>query len=724
MGAVAGANTLTASSDSLSGSPVTFHATGSAGVLQVQYNGTPMRAYSMAQLQALTPFTGSAGFRKSTGTIVGPDAVTGVRVTDVVADALGTPLTATQSVNVASVPPDSPYNKSFSYDRLVNLTGFTMYDATANTPVDISGLTGPLAAVVIYSDPAGMVMPAASGPLRFVVADATSENVVMSPSSDSVSNVNQLNVIDPGPATQMALNAGNDQSATAGTAVSTLPSVIVKDGNGIPVPGVSVTFTVTTGGGSATGLSATTNAAGIATVGSWTLGATAGANTLTASSDSLSGSPVTFHATGTAGPAAQIAANAGDGQSASAGTAVGTPPSVIVEDSNANPVSGVSVTFAVASGGGSAKGLSKTTDAAGIATVGSWTLGAAAGANTLTASSGSLSGSPVTFTATGSAGVLQVQYNGQPVRAYSMAELQALTPFASWAGFRKSTGTIVGPDAVTGAKVTDIVADALGTPLTTAESVDVAEASPYYGKTFSYDRLVNLTGFTMYDATSNTPVAMSSLTGPLAAVLIYSDPLLKVMPASSGPLRFVIADAASENVVMSPSSDSVSNVNQLNVIDPSVATQMALNAGDGQSATAGTAVSTKPSVIVTDAHGNPVPGVSVTFSVGSGGGSVTGLAATTNASGIATVGSWILGTTAGANTLTATSGTLSGSPVTFTATGTVGSAAQIAANAGDGQSATAGTTVSTPPSVIVTDTTTTPSPASASPSRWPRAAAR
>jgi hypothetical protein len=48
---------------------------------------------------------------------------------------------------------------------------------------------------------------------------------------------------------------------------------------------------------------------------------------------------------------------------------------------------------------------------------------------------------------------------------------------------------------------------------------------------------------------------------------------------------------------------------------------------------------------------------------------VTGGSATTDVNGIATVGSWTLGTAAGANTLTATSGTLSGSPVTFTATG-------------------------------------------------------
>ena len=56
---------------------------------------------------------------------------------------------------------------------------------------------------------------------------------------------------------------------------------------------------------------------------------------------------------------------------------------------------------------------------------------------------------------------------------------------------------------------------------------------------------------------------------------------------------------------------------------------------------------------------------------------------TTNASGIATVGNWTLGTTAGSNTLTATATGLAGSPVTFTATGTAGAATQVALNAGN-----------------------------------------
>src|SRR5439155_1514404 len=147
--------------------------------------------------------------------------------------------------------------------------------------------------------------------------------------------------------------------------------------------------------------SQTTNASGVATVGSWTLSPTAGQNTLTASSGTLSGSPVTFSATGTVGAAATIAANSPTSQTAPAGTAVSSPPSVLVKDANGNPVAGVAVTFAVAPGNGTITGASQTTNASGVATVGSWTLSATAGPNTLTATSTGLSGSPVTFSATG-----------------------------------------------------------------------------------------------------------------------------------------------------------------------------------------------------------------------------------------------------------------------------------------------------------------------------------
>src|SRR5207247_10637323 len=102
--------------------------------------------------------------------------------------------------------------------------------------------------------------------------------------------------------------------------------------------------------------------------------------------------------------AAAIGANSPTTQSAPAGSAVGSPPSVIVHDGSGNPVQGVTVTFAAAAGSGSVTGGTQTTNGSGIATVGGGTLSTTAGTNTLTATSSGLAGSPVTFTADGTAG--------------------------------------------------------------------------------------------------------------------------------------------------------------------------------------------------------------------------------------------------------------------------------------------------------------------------------
>lgn len=306
-------------------------------------------------------------------------------------------------------------------------------------------------------------------------------------------------VTGPPVATSLAANSATSINGVAGAAVTPPPSVIVKDQNGSPMGGVTVAFAVVSGGGSVSGETVTTNAAGIATVGSWTLGPVSGANVLNATSGTLTA--VAFTATSSAGAAGSIAKNAGDNQTAVAGSAVPIRPSVLVKDANGNPKSDVSVTFAVGSGGGSVTGATVTTNASGIATVGSWTLGPVAGANVLNATSGTLGA--VAFAAT---------------------------------------------------------------------------------------------------STTGSPASVTR------------------------------------------------------------------NAGDNQTTQAGTAVPIPPSVSVKDANGNPTSSVSVTFAVVSGGGSVTGATAVTNSAGVATLGSWTLGNSAGPNSLSATA---TGLPsVTFTATAT------------------------------------------------------
>lgn len=203
-------------------------------------------------------------------------------------------------------------------------------------------------------------------------------------------------VITSGTPANMVKSAGDAETATVNTATAIAPEVTITDAHGNPVAGVSVTFTVTGGGGSVTGSPAVTNAAGVAAAGSWTLGTTAGPNTLDASAPGLT--TVTFTATGEPGAPANITKNAGDAQSAVVNTNVAVAPQVKITDSFNNPVPNVSVTFSPASGGGSVTGSPAMTDAAGLATVGSWQLGTTVGSNTLTATAGALD---VTFTATG-----------------------------------------------------------------------------------------------------------------------------------------------------------------------------------------------------------------------------------------------------------------------------------------------------------------------------------
>src|SRR2546429_1778035 len=96
----------------------------------------------------------------------------------------------------------------------------------------------------------------------------------------------------------------------------------------------------------------TTNGSGVATATSWTLGTTARTDRARGTASGLTGSPVIFTATATAGTAATIAANSPTSQPGTAGAAVSSPPSVIVKDANGNPVAGVAGTFSATGANG------------------------------------------------------------------------------------------------------------------------------------------------------------------------------------------------------------------------------------------------------------------------------------------------------------------------------------------------------------------------------------
>ena len=169
---------------------------------------------------------------------------------------------------------------------------------------------------------------------------------------------------------------------TVGATVTPAPTVKATDAGGRPVAGLPVTFTVT-GGGTIQRTSAVTGASGTASVDGWTLGTTAGRQTVVATAGTRT---VTFTANADPAAAAALTAVAGTSNSALTGAVVASRPAVQLKDRYGNPIAGATVTFAVVSGGGTITGGTATTDASGTATVGGWTLGVEPGAQTLRAS--------------------------------------------------------------------------------------------------------------------------------------------------------------------------------------------------------------------------------------------------------------------------------------------------------------------------------------------------
>ena len=104
--------------------------------------------------------------------------------------------------------------------------------------------------------------------------------------------------IEPGPPSVISAVSGDDQTARVSQSLPQPLVVKVSDTSGIGVPGVTVTWSVTAGGGTLSATSTTTDGAGKTSV-TLTLGPNAGTNTVTASVTGLQGSPVSFTATGT-----------------------------------------------------------------------------------------------------------------------------------------------------------------------------------------------------------------------------------------------------------------------------------------------------------------------------------------------------------------------------------------------------------------------------------------
>ena len=215
-------------------------------------------------------------------------------------------------------------------------------------------------------------------------------------------------------AARLVVLDGNMQSGAVNSALPTPIKLRVTDVNGSPVAGASVAFSLRSGGGTLSPFSATSAADGTVST-TWTLGTALGENKVVAI---LSGAFVvdsaTLTATGTNGPAAKLAIDAGDNQHAPIGTVLPAAVSTLVTDNYGNPVPGAAVTYAV-TGGGSHIDLVRTTSDANGKISANWTLGTTAGLQTATASLAN--GASITYRAVADAGspvqIIQESGSGQ-----------------------------------------------------------------------------------------------------------------------------------------------------------------------------------------------------------------------------------------------------------------------------------------------------------------------
>jgi energy-converting hydrogenase Eha subunit A len=401
--------------------------------------------------------------------------------------------------------------------------------------------------------------------------------------------------------------SGDGQSGTVGQPLANPLVIKATDSKGKAIRNLVIEFRVTSGGGSTSPATATTNNQGFAQT-SWTLG-TSTADTQRVEARAVSTGQLfgSFTATTVAGPPAAMAMNSADSQTTNRLTAVPIPPAVRITDQYGNPVPGKAVTFTIPfyDVGGSVTGSPAVSNADGIATLGSWVVGSAVGRHWVQARIPELAYVVVTFTAVGT--------------------LENGARMAEYHGSHQVTKVNVAFPLGPAVRITDASGNPIEGVRPTWTQVQGSGSLAGGSNASGANGVADYTTWTPC-CTRGTIAVRVTLNGSPDTVVISSI-------AEAGP-----------------------------------AATVAVQAGSGQSAYPNAVVAIAPAAVVRDTFGNPVPRVTVDFAVTAGGGSVSGTPVTTDTNGIAMVGSWRLGPSAGSNTLNATASGVSGA-ATFTATG-------------------------------------------------------
>ena len=431
------------------------------------------------------------------------------------------------------------------------------------------------------------------------------------------------------PASTLSLTTGGNQTAPAGTNVP-LPVVArVAASDGIGVGGITVNFAATSGGGSVTPSSVVSAADGSVSA-AWKLGVTPGAQSLTLTAPGLAASPVVVTATALSVTPTKLAVTT-QPAGAKAGAALGT------------------VTVAAQ-------------DAAGV-TVATFTgdISVAIGTNP---GSATLGGTTTVKAVNGVATFTSLSLN-RPGTGYSLV-------FAS-SGLASGTSSTFDVTAGNAARL-------VFGPMTSTADAGIAMGSVLV---------------TAQDSTGNT---VTSFTGAVTAA-IGANPGAATL---SGTLtRTAVAGVATFNdlsvnkkgasyTLIASATGLTSGTSAAFNVAPGSATGITVVSGNGQTATAGTALA---GIVVQlrDALGNGISGVTISLAVASGGGSLGASSGVTDADGLLAV-NWTLGPSNGAQSVTASATGVPAATITATATG--GTSNHLVITTPPGTTQTAGVTFS------------------------------
>jgi hypothetical protein len=171
----------------------------------------------------------------------------------------------------------------------------------------------------------------------------------------------------PGPVQTIAAMSGDGQVAPVGTPLPQPLVVQLLDSFGNGVSGATVRWQASSGRmNQSTGVTGVDGAASVV----WTLGQSAGIQTASASFQGAAGSPISFTATATPGASPRLVMMTEPSSSTESGEVLDRQPAVRIETAQGQAVStsGIGVTAAIASGGGTLTGTTTvTTNSSGVA---------------------------------------------------------------------------------------------------------------------------------------------------------------------------------------------------------------------------------------------------------------------------------------------------------------------------------------------------------------------